>query len=120
TTPPVELLNALMLNRFVLALEDEALLDTLFATTAARRDATPQAMRSEAAALVGFVGLFAGGVVETATLQEALSEVTAFINTGGTLTVAVEPDTPLPVGALSQAGPVGAEQGVRITHTPPD
>ncbi len=119
TTPPTEVLDLMQLNSFVMELEDIALLDGIFATAAAQSGMSPEAMRAQASAMVGLASLMASGFVDAGLLGEAQTQIVSFINEGGTLTIALEPDAPLPMGSLATAGPIGAEQGVRIEHTPP-
>ncbi len=120
TSVPADVLDLLKLNRFVMELQDVALLDSLFATAAAERGTTPDTVRGQTAMLVVFASAFAGGVVETALLQDAQAAVASFISAGGTLTISVDPASPLSMADFTNGDPIRAEQGVSVSHTPPE
>ena len=118
TSPPADVLALLALNRFVIELEDEALLDNLFASMAAERGMSPEAMRAQASGLVAFASLLASDYADRALIQTAQGALMGFVASGGTLTIAVEPEEPLEMSRFSD-GTLPSDAGVSITHSPP-
>ncbi|MCW5724903.1 MAG: hypothetical protein KIS81_08080 [Maricaulaceae bacterium] len=102
-------LEALVLHRVRLRIEDQGLLDRGMQTAAMAQGMTPDQMRAQAAVLVGF-GLAAAPAEIPRPLLAQLSEALAgFISNGGAILLEANPAAPVSIGALAaQAGPDGA------------
>jgi hypothetical protein len=117
--PPDAVLEPLLLHRLVIVLEDDMLMDRMFASAAAERGTTPQALRAQASALTAFAGMFLSPYADAASLQAAQQALAGFVATGGTLRIAIEPAQPISAAELSRSGLSGQPGALTVTHTPP-
>jgi len=120
-TPPAEVFEPLMIERMVIALEDQSLLDRSLGAMAEMQGVTPEQLRVQAGAYVALGAAFAGELVPPQLLSQLQSALTGFIGQGGTLTVTMAPPEPVSMGVLVEnGGATDAEAlGLSVTHDAP-
>ncbi|MEN0653490.1 MULTISPECIES: hypothetical protein [Hyphobacterium] len=100
--------DPLMINRLVIRLEDHSLLDRALTAGSAAQGMSKDELRQQAGAMIS-LGLMGVPAEVPRPLVSQLSEaLVSFINEGGTITIAVEPEEPISIGTLVRAGETGA------------
>jgi len=114
--------DPLMINRFVLRIEDMSLLDRALTAGSAAQGMSKAELRQQAAAMVTLGMLGAPAEIPRPLLTELSQALVGFINEGGTITIAMEPDQPVSVGTLMEQAESEAldfdAMGLTITNTP--
>lgn len=120
-TPPADVFEPLKIERMVFALEDQSLLDRSLGMLAAMQGVSPEQLRVQAGAYVALGAAFAGDMVPAPLLSELQTALTGFIGQGGILTVSLEPEEPVSVGAFMGTGgaPDTAALGLSVRHDAP-
>ncbi len=93
-------LQNLKINNVTLRLDDDKMLDTIFAVVGVANDQDPAQLRSQA------MGLLALGALQGAQISPRISQyataLSSFVGEGGTLEVKVAPDAPVTLGELAE------------------
>ena len=120
-TPPAEVFEPLRIERMVIALEDQSLLDRSLGVLAEMQGVTPEQLRMQAGAYVALGAAFAGDMVPPQLLRELQGALIGFIGQGGTLTATLAPDEPVSMADLMDNGAgVNADAlGLTVTHEGP-
>lgn len=116
------LFEPLILNSFTLRIEDMSLLDRALTAGSAAQGMSKAELRQQAAAMITLGMLGAPAEIPRPLLTELSEALVGFINGGGVVTIAMEPDAPVSVGTiLEQAESEAVDfeaMGITITHTP--
>ncbi|MEL7540901.1 MAG: hypothetical protein AAGJ51_08355 [Pseudomonadota bacterium] len=101
---PMAMTNAmgkLTFHNFELSIDDNSLLDRAFNAAATAQGADPAELKSQIGMGLAMAPMMAqGSGVDMALVTEATSALSGFINDGGTLTLKLDPDTPLSVASV--------------------
>lgn len=121
-TQIMEMLDALMINRFVFRLEDHSLLDRALTAGSAAQGMTKAELRQQAAAMIGLGLMGAPAEIPRPLISELSEALVGFINEGGTIVIAMEPGEPVSMGALVRAAESGSfdyeAYGLSVTAEP--
>lgn len=116
------LFDPLMINRFVLRIEDMSLLDRALTAGSAAQGMSKAELRQQAAAMITLGMLGAPAEIPRPLLTELSEALVGFINEGGTITIAMDPDEPVSVGTLMEQAEAEALDfgalGLTITSEP--
>lgn len=94
-------LAALTVNNMELNFEDNSIVDKGFAAAAAAAGQDPAGMRAQATAMVGSLPLMAGQFgVDPALAGELSGALSKFLDSSGTLSIKLDPETPLTADVL--------------------
>ena len=107
------------LDGFALTLTDKKLLDAVFDISAIEMGGTGAELRRNAPALVRLSG--AAFAAANPRLSAYVDAVADFIGEGGTLEITAKPEAPVPLQAMSVAGPETLPDllNLEVTHKPP-
>ncbi|MEM5515608.1 hypothetical protein WNY37_01520 [Henriciella sp. AS95] len=95
-------LGELELYNFELSIDDDSLVDRIFNAVAAQSGEDPAQMRQQASMMMGMAPMMAqGSGVDMEMVTELATAVSAFITDPGTLTIKLNPESPLSVETLS-------------------
>ena len=101
---PMAMTNAmgkLTFHNFELSIDDNSLLDRAFNAAATAQGADPAELKSQIGMGLAMAPMMAqGSGVDMALVTEATTALSSFINDGGTLTLKLDPDTPLSVASI--------------------
>lgn len=118
---PPEVFEPLVIHSLAMRLEDRSLLERGLTAAGAQQGMSAEDMRAQAAALVA-MGLMAAPAELPRPLLAQISEaMTGFIQQGGTLSVRMDPETPVSVGEIMQAGPENIDfdaLGLEVANEP--
>ncbi|MCR9268595.1 MAG: hypothetical protein ACX94B_03270 [Henriciella sp.] len=93
--------SGLTFHNFELSIADNSLLDRAFNAAATAQGADPTELKSQIGMGLAMAPMMAqGSGVDMALVTEATSALSSFINDGGTLTLKLEPETPLSVASI--------------------
>lgn len=121
--PPMDQIMApLMIERLNIEFEDQGLLERGFAAAAMMQGQEPEMMRMQAAGMVGMLGAFTGDTVPPQLMAQAQGALMGFISDGGTLSIAIEPETPFSAAAFAGQSELLdiSEAGIVVTHQEPE
>ncbi len=94
-------MGKLTFHNFELSIDDDSLLDRAFNAAATSQGADPAEMKSQIGMGLAMAPMMAqGSGVDMALVSEATSALSKFINDGGTLTLKMDPATPLSVASI--------------------
>ena len=97
--------SKLTVHNFSLTIDDDSLVDRLFTLAASQSGEDPQQLRNQAVMMMGMAPMMAAqSGVDSELLTEAVGAATEFIKEPGTLTISLNPGTPLNIGELIEAG----------------
>ena len=103
---PMAMTNAmsqLTIHGFELSIDDNSLLDRAFNAAATSQGADPAELKSQIGMGLAMAPMMAqGSGVDMALVSEATSALSKFISDGGTLTIKLDPETPLSVASMMQ------------------
>jgi hypothetical protein len=119
SSPPDDVMSTLLLNRFVVSIEDQSLLERAFTAMAAEQGVDPAAMRMQATALIALGGAFAGDFADAALVRDVQMALVGFVGSGGTLVIELEPAEPISAADLASNGVRQNGSGVVVRHQPP-
>lgn len=95
------MLSELNLNGLELSLEDNSFMDRAFAAAAAQQGGTPEEMKTQVKQMLGLAPVFAGSSgVDVDIVTEFTNALGSFISDPGTLTLKLDPETPLTADML--------------------
>lgn len=118
------MLAPLMINNITMRIEDRSILDRALEAGAASQGVEKEQMRMQAGLLIGMGLMSAPPEIPRPFLTELSGAVTGFINQGGTLTVTMDPDAPLPISSLIEQADSGTfdfdSMGLRVESAPVD
>ncbi|MEM0986816.1 MAG: hypothetical protein AAGJ32_11250 [Pseudomonadota bacterium] len=114
--------SALSLYGLELEFDDNSMVDRIFNVLAAQSGEDPQAMRTQAIGFLGMAPMMASGAgVDMNIVTEATTAISAFLQSPGTLTIKLDPETPLSAetfeGLDDPSGLTKEILGFSITHT---
>ncbi|HAQ36486.1 MAG TPA: hypothetical protein DCQ53_14160 [Alphaproteobacteria bacterium] len=116
--------DPLVINSFVLRLEDHSLLDRALTAGSAAQGMSKEELRQQAGAMVSLGMLGMPAEIPRPLVSQLSSALVSFINEGGTITISVQPDEPISVGALARAAGDGSfdfdAYGITVTAEPAD
>lgn len=114
----------LVLNSFILRIEDMSLLDRALTAGSAAQGMSKPELRQQAAAMITLGMLGAPAEIPRPLLTQLSEALAGFINGGGTVTIAMTPDEPVSVATILEQAESEAidfeAMGITITHTPPE
>lgn len=114
--------DPLMINRLVIRLEDHSLLDRALTAGSAAQGMTKAELRQQAGAMIALGMMGAPAEIPRPLISELSEALVSFINEGGTIVIAMEPDQPVSIGELVRAGETGAfdyeAYGLSVTAEP--
>lgn len=122
---PAQMLNALSIGSLNLSLTDKSIVDRVFNAVAAQQGNSPSVVKMlTKTGLMGF-GFMASGQAETKDQQKLITEgvnaLSKFLDSGGKLTINLNPAQPLPAGYFSNMNPQDIDPvrlGLTVEHTP--
>ncbi|NHK26764.1 hypothetical protein FF098_002430 [Parvularcula flava] len=119
TTQNPLVLAALAIDGMTIRLDDEKLLDGIMAIAAHETDQTPEELRESLPALIALGSSQASQIVPE--VEDYAASLTAFVIEGGTLEIAIAPESPVPLmtlGLLSQTSPqmIPSTLALTVTH----
>ena len=117
--PPAEVFEPLRIERMVISLEDQSLLDRSLGVLAEMQGVTPEQLRMQAGAYVALGAAFAGEVIPPRMLTELQAALTGFVGQGGTLTATLAPPEPVSMATLMNGGADAEAMGLTVTHESP-
>lgn len=103
----MSMFDPLMIHRFVLRLEDRSLLDRALTAGSAAQGMTKDELRQQAGAMVSLGLMGVPAEVPRPLVSQLSAALVTFINEGGTVTIAIEPEEPISVGELVRASESG-------------
>lgn len=120
-TPPAEVFEPLMIERMVVSLEDQSLLDRSLGVLAEMQGVSPEQLRLQAGAYVALGAAFVGDMAPPQLMRELQGALTGFIGQGGTLTVTLAPDEPVSMSEIMGEGvtPDTSALGLSVRHEEP-
>ena len=95
-------LETLKLNGFQLRLEDDSIVERSLKLAAQMRGGTPESIKREMTVALALAPMMAGGGLEGEMIGEMASAFGDFVKNGGTLSVVMDPKTPIALGDLTQ------------------
>lgn len=97
--------SELTVHNFSLSIDDDSLVDRMFTLAASQSGEDPQQLRNQTVMMMGMAPMMAAqSGVDSALLAEAVGAATEFIKEPGTLTISLDPGSPLNIGELVAAG----------------
>lgn len=103
---PMAMTNAmgkLTFHNFEISIADDSLLDRAFNAAATAQGADPAELKSQIGMGLAMAPMMAqGSGVDMALVTEATTALSSFINDGGTLTLKLDPSTPLSVASIME------------------
>jgi len=117
----VEMFSGLVLNGMSFSFEDAGLLERGLALFAAQSGVDVATARAQAVGMVALVSMGAGEALPPAVVAQMSQALTGFIQSGGTIAVAVQPETPISLMEMAtEEGGFDAEAaGLSFAHTAP-
>ncbi len=100
TQASLEMMRPIVLHNLTFSLVDLSLLDRALTAGAAAQGITTDELRMQAGAMVGMGMMSAPPEIPRPLLSQLSTALTAFINAGGTLTIAVTPPEPVSFGTV--------------------
>ena len=114
------MMGALKINNMRLALKDESLIDRSFKLAAAQKGGTPEALKTQAKAMLGFLAMAAKDEAQQKLAQDVGTAVSELIDNGGTLVIDINPKQPLNLMQLGMGAAGGkvdvAALGITVSH----
>jgi hypothetical protein len=124
TEQVMEMLEPLVLSRFVFRLEDLSLLDRALTAASAAQGMPKEQLRMQAGGLIMMATMGAPAEIPRPLLTQFSTAMSTFIAEGGSVEVRIEPETPVSVGALvgqAEAGTLDLDaMGITIAAIPPE
>ncbi|GGC97671.1 hypothetical protein [Aquisalinus flavus] len=119
TTQNPLLLAGLSIDGMTIRFDDEKLLDGIMAIAAHETDQTPEELRASLPALIALGSSQASQMVPE--VSDYAASLTTFLTEGGTLEIAMSPESPVPLmtlGLLSQTSPqmIPSTLALTVTH----
>lgn len=116
-----EMISGLILNGMSFSFEDAGLLERGLALFAAQSGVDVATARAQAVGMVALVSMGAGEALPPAVVAQLSQALTGFIQNGGTIAVAMQPETPVSfMGLATEEGGFDAEAaGLSFAHTAP-
>lgn len=113
-------LAPLIVNRLIVELEDQSLLERAIAVYSQQNGTDPELARNQAASMM-VLGLgFAGAQLPSGFATEAATALNGFLEHGGTLVLEIAPETPVSMSVLAEEPlPSADEIGLSIRHENP-
>ncbi len=100
-----EALGALTVHSFEFSFEDDSFVDRMFNLAAAQSGEDPAQMRNQVVAMMSMAPMMAGGSgIDMELITEASGAVSSFISDPQTLTIKLDPEEPIAIGALIESG----------------
>lgn len=96
-------LDTMKLNGFELSLEDDSIIDRSLKLAAQMRGGTPESIRKELKVGLALAPMMAGGGLEGDMMAELANAFGEFIENGGTLSIAMDPKTPIAINDLAKS-----------------
>ena len=98
-------LGKLTIHGFELSFEDDSFVDRMFNLAAAQSGEDPQQMRNQLVSMMAMAPMMAAGAgVDMEIATEASTALSSFIADPQTLTIKVDPEEPLNIGQMIEAG----------------
>lgn len=98
-----EALGKLTIHGFEFSIADNSLLDRAFNAAATAQGADPAEMKSQIGMGLAMAPMMAQGTgIDMALVSEATAALSSFINDGGTLTIKLNPSTPLSIASMME------------------
>lgn len=113
-TPPADALDALMIHRLLIAVEDQSLLDRVMGAIAQTQGVSVSQARNQATAMTTMGLALSGGSVPPAVLNELSTALNAFLTRGGSLVIELAPAEPVSAAALNRPSTDAARLGLTI------
>ena len=113
------MLETMKLNRLKLAFQDDSIIDRAFSLAAEKQGVTPQALKKQTREILQYLPMMARDEAQQKLATELAASLGALLDNGGTLVIAMNPDTPLDFSTLVNAGSEDfdvSKLGVSITH----
>ncbi len=96
--------SKLSIHNLSIVLEDTGLIERAIAFQAKQSGQEPEAVRSQAVAMVAMAPMMASGAgIDQALVTDLVAALSTFIAESGTLTIAMAPETPLNLGTAMEA-----------------
>ena len=95
-------LDTLKLNGFQLRLEDDSIVERSLQLAAQMRGGTPESIKREMTVALALAPMMAGGGLEGEMIGEMASAFGDFVKNGGTLSIVMDPNTPIAIGELAK------------------
>lgn len=116
------MMSALTINKMHVAFRDDSIVDRVFKLAAAEKGGSPEALKSQAKAMLGFLSMAAKDEAQQKLAQDIGKAVSELIDNGGSLVIDVNPQQPvnlmqLGMGAASGKVDVNA-LGITVSHEP--
>ena len=96
-------MDALKLSGFQLRLEDDSIIDRSLNLAAQMRGGTPESIRQELKVGLALAPMMAGGGLEGDMMAEMANAFGEFIENGGTLSIVMDPKTPIAINDLAKS-----------------
>ncbi|PHS40477.1 MAG: hypothetical protein COA91_03550 [Robiginitomaculum sp.] len=101
------MMNDLQINKFSISLRDDSIVDRGFKFAAAQQGGTADALKSQAKAMLGFATMAAQDEAQQKLATEMVAALTTLIDNGGTLTIDMNPGSPVNIGEIVMGGMSG-------------
>lgn len=116
-----EALSAIALHGIEIEIDDNSMIDRVFNLVAAQSGEDPQTVRNQAIGMLGMAPMMAGGAgVDMNIVTEATTALSSFLQSSGTLTIKLDPQTPLSAetfaGMEDPSGLTKETLGFSMTH----
>lgn len=99
----LDMMSAMKFAKMRLALEDNSIVDRAFKLAASQQGGTPEALKMQAKAGLGFLPMMAKDPGQQKAASELSAALGKLLDDGGTFIIEMNPETPVDLGALSQA-----------------
>jgi hypothetical protein len=113
-TPPADALDALMIHRLLIAVEDQSLLERIMGAIAQTQGVSVSQARSQATAMTTMGLAMSGGSVPPTILNELSTALNAFLSRGGSLIIEMAPAEPVSAAVLNRPSTDAARLGLSI------
>jgi hypothetical protein len=99
---PLAMFEPLILNRLVLRIEDQSILDRALTAGSAAQGMSKAELRQQASAMISLGMLGAPAEIPRPLLVELSEALVGFVNNGGNVVITLDPDAPVSVGDLAR------------------
>lgn len=111
------------INSFSMSIVDQSLLERALGAAGQAQGMDAEQMRVQAAGMVGMLGMMAPPEIPPALMTQLTGSLSGFIQNGGSVTFAMDPDSPVSMATLIEAGESGEFDlealGITISHEAP-
>jgi hypothetical protein len=99
----MEMMSSMKFSKMRLALKDNSIIDRGFKFAAEQQGGTPEALKMQAKAMLGFLPMAAKDQGQQAVASQLVNALGTLLDNGGTLVVEMNPATPVDLSQLSKA-----------------